>query len=314
MKQTQMDKNSPDTKMSDITASEDPSSRPRFLNLFKRSKHKRNEALRDAIEELVEENRETSFNADEKELLENVLSLGGRRIDDVMIPRIDIIAFNVDTPILDVIQTMSEQAHSRMPVYRDDLDDIIGMVHIKDLLACIAANLNNINQCKLEDIVREVPIVAPSMPILELLLQMRQSGQHMALVIDEFGGIDGLLTIEDLVEEIIGEIHDEHDEDEADQVNLKQDGSAIVSARLALEDLVELFDIELAEEEVAENDTVGGLIFYTAGRVPARGELLVHQSGLIFEILDANPRQIKRVKIKPPTPAEIHETKPAQEN
>lgn len=286
--------------MSDISASDDSRTRSRFLNFFNRHKHKKGEALREALEEFVEENGDASFNDDEKELLENVLSLGGRRIDDVMIPRIDIVALDVKTPILEVIQTMSCQSHSRMPVYRDDLDNIVGMVHIKDLLSCIASHLENINACDLSEIVREVPIIAPSMPILELLLQMRQTGQHMALVIDEFGGIDGLVTIEDLVEEIVGEIHDEHDDDEAALVTEKPDGSIIVSARLPIEDLIDLCQIELEQEEIEENDTVGGLIFFFAGRVPSRGELLVHDSGLTFEILDANPRQIKRVRITQP--------------
>ena len=166
--------------------------------------------LRDTIEELIEERREAegSIAADERVLLANILKLRDRTVVDAMVPRADIVAVDIDTTLPALIERMSEEAHSRMPVYRETLDDVVGMVHIKDVLACIAKQ----KPFQMSDIVRDVVIVAPSMPVLDLLLQMRQSRQHMALVVDEFGGIDGLVTIEDLVEEIVGEIEDEHDE------------------------------------------------------------------------------------------------------
>ena len=187
--------------------------------------------LRDTIEELIEERREAegSIAADERVLLANILKLHDRTVVDAMVPRADIVAVDIDTTLPALIERMSEEAHSRMPVYRETLDDVVGMVHIKDVLACIAKQ----KPFQMSDIVRDVVIVAPSMPVLDLLLQMRQSRQHMALVVDEFGGIDGLVTIEDLVEEIVGEIEDEHDEEEAPMLVTRPDGTLLADARAA---------------------------------------------------------------------------------
>ena len=192
---------------------------------------------------------------------------------------------------------MSEQAHSRIPVYRGTLDDIEGMVHIKDVLAC----LNLVQPLQLKDIVRRVLFVAPSMPILELLLQMRVTRVHMALVVDEFGGIDGLVTIEDLVEEIVGEIEDEHDEDGTPLIAERSDGSFDADSRVPLDEFEERVGQILTEEERSEDiDTLGGLVFFLAGRVPVRGEVIRHDSGIEFEILDADPRRIRRMRISRP--------------
>jgi CBS domain containing-hemolysin-like protein len=181
-----------------------------------------------------------------------------------------------------------------MPVYRETLDDVIGMVHIKDLLAVVADQ----RPFDLVSIVREVQIVAPSMPVLDLLLHMRQAHQHMALVVDEFGGIDGLVTIEDLVEEIVGEIEDEHDDAVQPRIMERPDGTLIADARLPLEDFEARVGPVLDDEDREEVDTLGGLVFSLAGRIPRRGETLVHPSGIEFEVVDADPRRIKRLRVR----------------
>jgi CBS domain containing-hemolysin-like protein len=253
--------------------------------------------LRDTIEELIEEGREAegSIAAHERVLLANILKLRDRSVEDAMVPRADIVAVDIDTPLPALIQRISEEAHSRLPVYRETLDDVVGMVHIKDVLACVAQPQKDFD---FKDIVRDVLIVAPSMPVLDLLLQMRQSRQHMALVVDEFGGIDGLVTIEDLVEEIVGEIEDEHDEKEAPLVVTRPDGSLLADARLPIDDFLSQVGPVLEEEEREVFDTLGGLVFNLAGRVPNRGEVLRHSSGLEFEVVDADPRRIKRLRVR----------------
>ena len=252
--------------------------------------------LRATIQELIEEQGgdEGSMGAGERALLANILKLRDRTVDDVMVPRADIVAVDVDTPFPILVQRMAEDAHSRMPVFRETLDDVVGMVHIKDVLAAVAQG----RSVELKDIVRDLTIVAPSMPVVDLLVQMRQKRQHMALVVDEFGGIDGLVTIEDLVEEIVGEIEDEHDEEATPHFVERPDGSIIADARVSIEDFEDRVGAFLTEEEREDIDTLGGLVVSLAGRVPGRGEILTHPSGLEFEIVEADPRRIKRLRVR----------------
>ncbi len=256
----------------------------------------RTTALRDTIEELIEQEdvAEEPANADELVLMRNILNLHGRSVSDVMVPRADIVAVDVKTPLSELVETMSEEAHSRIPVYRNTLDDVAGMVHIKDVLACWSAAVTS----PLTEIVRRVLFVAPSMPVLELLLQMRVSRVHLALVVDEFGGVDGLVTIEDLVEEIVGEIEDEHDEDVTPVMTQRPDGSLDADARVLVEDFEEWVGPVLKPEERDEDiDTLGGLVAFLAGRVPGKGEVISHESGIEFEIVDADPRRIRRMRV-----------------
>lgn len=259
--------------------------------------------LRDTIEELIElEDEGGDANAEELTLFRNVLSVRDVTVDDVMVPRADVKAVDVETTIADVAKVMSACGHSRLPVYRERLDDVIGMVHIKDLLACWEED----QAMGITKIVRKPLFVAPSMPVLELLLQMRVQRLHMALVVDEFGGIDGLVTIEDLVEEIIGEIEDEHDEDTGPGLVRKGADVIDVDARLRIEDFeAEAGPILTDDERDEDVDTMGGLVFYLAGRVPGRGEVIGHESGIEFEILEADPRRIRRIRATriPPPPA-----------
>ncbi|CAK0744287.1 magnesium and cobalt transporter [Azospirillaceae bacterium] len=252
--------------------------------------------LRNTIEELIEEQDESegSIAAGERILLANILKLHDRTVFDIMVPRADIIAIDVGTTIPELIQRMVQVGHSRLPVYRDTLDDVVGMIHIKDVMGCVAHN----REPHLQEILREMQIVAPSMPVLDLLVQMRQTRQHMALVVDEFGGIDGLVTIEDLVEEIVGEIEDEHDANIHPRLITRPDGSLFADARLSIEEFEAQVGDVLNEDERADIDTLGGLVVSLAGRVPGRGELLRHDSGIEFEVVDADPRRIKRLRIR----------------
>ena len=252
--------------------------------------------LRETIKELIEEqdSEEGSMGAGERALLANILKLRDRSVADVMVPRADIAAVEVDTSMAALVHRMADEAHSRLPVYRETLDDVVGMVHIKDVIAAVAGH----KPVELKDIVRDLTIVAPSMPVVDLLVQMRQKRQHMALVVDEFGGIDGLVTIEDLVEEIVGEIEDEHDEQTSPRLVERPDGSIIADARVSIEDFEERVGPVLTEEEREDIDTLGGLVVSLAGRVPGRGEMLKHPSGLEFEIVEADPRRIKRLRVR----------------
>ena len=255
--------------------------------------------LRDTIGELIEQEETGATQGpdagDEITLMRNILNLHGLTVYDVMVPRADIVAVDADTSLADLVGLMSKEAHSRIPVYRSTLDDIAGVVHIKDVLACWSQD----GETPLGDILRPVLFVAPSMPILELLLQMRVSRKHLALVVDEFGGIDGLVTIEDLVEEIVGEIEDEHDEDETPSLTRRADGGFDADARVTVEDFEQAAGAILTQAEREEDiDTLGGLVFFLAGRVPARGEIIRHGSGADFEVVDADPRRIRRLRIQ----------------
>ena len=251
--------------------------------------------VRGALEELIEDHphSETPIVDEQRTLLENILNLRDRTIADVMVPRADIVGINANATLEQIIVLINEEAHSRVPVFQEALDDAIGMIHIKDVLSAQQKK----GLINLHEIVRPVLFVAPSMQVLELLLEMRAKRTHMALVVDEFGGIDGLLTIEDLVEEIVGEIEDEHDLDDEPTWRVRTDGAIDVDARLEILHLEEVIGSFVSDEEREELDTLGGLVFSLAGRVPVRGELVKHSSGVEIEIVDADPRRVKHLRI-----------------
>jgi magnesium and cobalt transporter len=231
----------------------------------------------------------------ERFLIGNILKVHDRNAADVMIPRVDIVALDVDQPFAEVVKCMVEQGHSRVPVYRETLDEVIGFVHVKDVLAPVADR----RPARLERLLRKALFVAPSVPILDLLVQMRQARTHIAMVVDEFGGIDGLVTIEDLIEEIVGEIEDEHDVAEAPMLIERGDGSIIADARIPIEVFEEQQGTRLRAAGDEESvDTLGGLVFTLAGRVPKRGEVITHPDGIEFEVLDADPRRVKRLRVR----------------
>lgn len=267
-------------------------------------KGKQDTSVREAIEDYIDELTEESKNngdapailSHERDLISNVLALRDMTALDVMIPRADIIGIDLETSKQDLLELLSEKQYSRLPVYQENLDQVIGTIHIKDILACLAQGKDDLN---IKTLIRDVPFISPSLPVLDLLSQMKESRKHMVLVVDEFGGIDGMVTIGDLIETIFGEIEDEFDPEEDPELLEKDDGSIIADARYDLDDFEKQFGEFLNEDEREETDTLGGLIFIIAGRVPARGEVIKHeQSNIIFEILDADPRRIKRVKIR----------------
>ena len=247
------------------------------------------------LEELIDLQAESDVGIDEEQrtLIENIIYLRDKTIADVMVPRADIVAIEIESMLDDLIKLINKEAHSRVPVFHKSLDDVVGMVHIKDIISEQKSN----KLFNLGDIVRPVLFVAPSMHVLELLLEMRAKRTHMALVVDEFGGVDGLLTIEDLVEEIVGEIEDEHDINEEPVWQKMVDGSINADARLEISTFEAQFDQFVTEEERLEIDTLGGLVFSLAGRVPLRGELVKHSSGVEIEILEADPRRIRKLRI-----------------
>ncbi|MBF0562849.1 MAG: HlyC/CorC family transporter, partial [Alphaproteobacteria bacterium] len=198
------------------------------------------------------------------------------------------------TPMELVIQVMARQGHSRLPVYRGTLDEVVGMIHIKDMLAAIGGD----RPASLPQLLRRILFISPSVRVMDLLMEMRLSRTHMALVVDEYGGIDGLVTIEDLVEEIVGEIADEHDTDVEPEFVMRPDGTAEADARFSIENFEERFGEILSDDEREDADTLGGLVFYIAGRVPSRGELISHASGIEFEVTDADPRRVKRLRVR----------------
>ena len=247
------------------------------------------------LEELIDLQAESDVGIDEEQrtLIENIIYLRDKTIADVMVPRADIVAIEIESMLDDLIKLINKEAHSRVPVFQKSLDDVVGMVHIKDIISEQKSN----KLFNLGDIVRPVLFVAPSMHVLELLLEMRAKRTHMALVVDEFGGVDGLLTIEDLVEEIVGEIEDEHDINEEPVWQKMVDGSINADARLEISTFEAQFGQFVTEEERLEIDTLGGLVFSLAGRVPLRGELVKHSSGVEIEILEADPRRIRKLRI-----------------
>ncbi len=260
-------------------------------------------SVRDSIAELVEEAAAEAaipggapeLDRQERALIANVLRLRGTTADDVMVPRPDIAAIEVTATLDEAVALFQHEGHSRLPVFREELDDIVGMVHIKDVFAFVG----RAEAFKLEAILRKPMLVAPQIPVLDLLLQMRQARMHLALVVDEYGGIDGLVTIEDLVEEIVGDISDEHDEVPGSMVVERNDGSLDMDARLPVEEFEARLGPLLSEDERdGDIDTVGGLVFMLAGRVPARGEVIGHPSGIEFRILDADARRIRRLRVR----------------
>lgn len=255
-------------------------------------------ALREAIEELIEESETADTDQQptgESSLLLNILKLGEKTAYDVMTPRVDIQAVPETTDFKGLIEAVREHGHSRVPIYRANLDDIVGVVHIKDVLPYVLEPQG----FDLQKIMRAPMFVAPSIRVLDLLLQMRLSRAHIALVVDEFGGIDGLVTIEDLVEEVIGEIEDEHDVVRGPSLVQRPDGTFLASARTTIEEFESKVGPVLTEEERAEDiDTLGGLVMSLTDRVPSRGELVTHPSGIAFEVIDADPRRIKRLRVR----------------
>jgi CBS domain containing-hemolysin-like protein len=293
---------------------------------FGRSREKDlRESLEVAIESHDAQNPEEPVREEAKSMMLNIIEFSGLRVDDVMVPRVDIVAIDETDTMRDLLDKFIEANHSRVPVYRETLDGITGMIHVKDFMRWLTARgakkrrSAKVEADKLErpapggltipaselatpvkqaGINREVLFVPPSMPATDLLVRMQASHTHLAIVIDEYGGTEGLVSIEDLVEVIVGDISDEHDTVENLEIKPLEDRVYSADGRADISALEEILGAKLlSEDEEEEADTLAGLVFKIAGRVPTRGEIIRHQNGLEFEILDSDPRRVKRVRI-----------------
>lgn len=263
-------------------------------------------SLRDQIEEVIEEHEGEApaigdLSPVERQMLKNLLHFGERSAGEVAVQRGDIIAVAETISFAELVATFAEAGHSRLPVYRDDLDEIIGMVHIKDVYALLADGRTPPGG--LAELIRTPLYVPESMGVLDLLARMRAERIHLAIVVDEFGGTEGLVTIEDVVEEIVGDIEDEHDEEAEGRLVPLDDGLWDADARAELADVAEAVDSRLTAEE-DEVDTLGGLAFLLAGHVPQVGEVVVHPSGWRLEVTDGDSRRVTRLRLHPPSPAD----------
>jgi CBS domain containing-hemolysin-like protein len=288
-------------------------------------------SLRESLGDVIEQHQagRAEFSPEERSMLMNLLQFGELRVEDVMVPRADIVAVDETILIAELLTIFAQAGHSRVPVFRETLDDPVGMVHIKDLMQWMVKTANvkrarktsdkaktengdkdkaaptlDLQKVKLArtlkslNIVRPVVFVPPSMSAGDLLVKMQATRIHIGIVVDEYGGTDGLVSIEDLVEEIVGEIVDEHDAEDRPLIERAGEGVYIADARAEIEELEALMDVSLGSDDPEEDvDTLGGLVFALVGRVPVRGELLRHESGIEFEILEADARRIKNLKV-----------------
>jgi hemolysin (HlyC) family protein len=281
--------------------------------------------LRELIEDALARSKSDTLSSQERSMLRRILRLGTLTIEDVMVPRADIIAVDDTISVADLMGVFRQAEHSRVPVYHETLDDPRGMVHIRDLMSWItseaeACKEGSLNLGKVDlgrniasiNILRQILYVPGSMSVLDLLLKMQTTRLHLALVVDEYGGTDGLVSIEDLVEEVVGDIADEHDVEDEPLIKSDPRLGLVADARTPISDLEKHLGLELASEEQEEEvDTLGGLVFAIAGRIPARGELVQHPSGIEFEVLDADPRRIKKLRIHLPPAAETGQAESA---
>jgi CBS domain containing-hemolysin-like protein len=271
--------------------------------------------LREQLEEAIAEHEDDSdengksdndgdLTAVERTMLRNLLHFSEHRVDDVMVPRSDIIAIQESAGFTDCVAAFVEHGHSRLPVYRNTLDSIIGMIHIKDVFAVLASGDERPDS--LESFIRQPRFVPQNMSVLALLDEMRRTRTHLAIVLDEYSGTEGLVTIEDLVEEIVGEIEDEHD-DEPELLFMQMAPDMWeADARAELDDLADAIDAKLAEVD-EDVDTLGGLAFVIAGQVPEIGQMLIHEaSGWKLEILEADEKRVTRIRLFAPVP-DVHE-------
>ena len=274
-------------------------------------------SVREDIEDALEDSATSDdFTPQERLILKNVLSLHDLRVADVMVPRADIVSVRADATLGEVLSIFRTAGHSRIPVYGDTLDDPRGMVHIRDFVDFLArvadpagapesAKLSGLNgvdlttPLSLARILRPVLFAPPSMPALDLLVKMQATRTHIALVIDEYGGTDGLVSIEDIVETIVGDIEDEHDLDETPQIEAAADGSFVIDARASLDAVAQAVNAPMDTlVDLEEVDTIAGLVSALAGHVPARGEIIQLGVDLECEVLDADPRRVKKIRIR----------------
>ena len=269
---------------------------PKFLKHTNHEKKQLDEELEQFVAKRINDDDSNGKTlSHENELLKNLAGLRGINASDVMIPRVDIVSVAMSDDFNEIVKQLIKTNHSRVPVRNESLDDIVGILHIKDVLA----NLFLQEKKDIKSLLRKPIFVSPSISLLDLLYEMRVKRRHLALVVDEYGGIDGLVTIEDLVEELVGDIEDEHDLSTECRLEKMQDGSIILEARITM-DLIEDLLSSIRKEDLNEEiETLGGFIINIAGRVPVKGEVIKYSpSGLKFEILEADPRKVILVKLR----------------
>src|SRR5215213_5396285 len=262
--------------------------------------------LREEIEDAIDEAEDSrpvagDLSPAERQMLRNLLHFGEQTAGDICVTRGDIMAVPASISFDALVRAFADAGHSRLPVYAESLDNVVGMIHIKDVFV---ANHDPERDRSIAALMREPLFVPESMGVIELLARMRQQRTHLAIVVDEFGGTEGLVTIEDVVEEIVGDIEDEHDEAEAGLLTMIDEGLWEADARIELDELATAVDARLSSQE-DEVDTLGGLVFLLAGRIPAKGECVIHPSGWRLEALDSDPRRIIRVRLHAPDPTRI---------
>lgn len=268
-----------------------------FKNFWCKLKKSNNEGrLRETIEELIDEVHEVEhIESNEREILGNVLNLRDLTAYDVMLPRADIIAAPFNVSAQDIIQQFVKTGVLQILIYKDNLDNVIGMLHVKDILAWQSSK----KAWVIKALLRDVLYISPTMRTLDLLLKMRETGSKIAVVVDEYGGVDGLVTFSNLIEEIIGDIQDAGEQPPSVQIELRPDGTIIADARTTLEELNKAIGAELPLNDHEDDvDTLGGVVALLAGRVPIRGEVVRHPSGIEFEVLEADPRKVRRLCIR----------------
>ena len=265
--------------------------------IYKSSLDKTN--LKEDLETVLDNksNNTDGISKQERVMLMNILKIDEILARDIMIPRAEIIALEESISFDEAIKIFVEGAHSRIPIYNEQLDNITGMLHIKDLVKYQTEN--DIKGNFIDSIKKDILHIPPSMPALDLLIKMQLTRLHMGVVIDEYGGVDGLITIEDVIEEITGEIENEHDDKDISMFIKLSPNTFEANARLSIAELEKISQIQLINED-DDTDTIGGLVATVAGRVPQRGEIIKHDSGIVFTILDADPRRIKTIKISLP--------------
>ena len=274
----------------------------KFINKLKFFlKKKNNNKLQNKFENLLNKRlkQKKPLKINEEKIISNVFQLPEKLINDIMIPRTDIISVDTNVNINKFVQIIGRTSHSRYPVFDKSRDNIVGMVHIKDVISC----WKNKKIRNIKKLVRQILFTPDSINILDLLLKMRTSHIHMAIIVDEHGGVDGLVTIEDLVEEIVGEIKDEHEAQKENKNNIKgeikDDGSIKISARMLIEDFEKKYgNIFSDKEDISDIDTMGGLVFHIFGRIPLKGEVIKHSNICEFEILDADSRRIRTILVR----------------
>lgn len=272
----------------------------KFINKLKFFLKKKDNKIQNNFENLLNERlkQEKPLKINEEKIISNVFQLPGKLVNDIMIPRTDIISVDSKLDINKLVKLIGRTSHSRYPVFDKSRDNIVGMIHIKDVISC----WENKKIRNIEKLIRKILFAPHSMSVLDLLLKMRTSHIHMAVVVDEHGGLDGLVTIEDLVEVIVGEIKDEHEAQKENKKNknklIKDDRGVKINSRMPIEKFEKKYGINFSDkEDINDIDTMGGLVFHIFGRVPLKGESIKHPNGCEFEILDADSRRIRTILV-----------------